>query len=460
MKLFDHRGIRFRLYLLFLSYALGIVGIVFFIQLFNIQNRYREETLNSLKRVTWNISATYGSDAYYKAMRAAAYSGEYLIKTITEDGTELDTVGIAGLNVEWPKIMIGTDELIDKLNNSNGQIDYSIWDNGEEWVVNVQVLASWEGKREIIFVAQSARNEKERIQAVMIQLTESFLIILSISSFMAWVLAKQFLRPIEIITENVKLLSKGEYSIKFQKNTYTEINLLSEMLERAANEFASYEQIRRDLIANLSHEMRTPLTIIKAYAEMVLNISGDYEEKREEHLKIIISQSNKLSEFVNASLQLAQLQSIESRLRYEKFSLERLVAEIIGHFEVIYPNVSIKQDLQTKTFIKADRGMIEQVVFNLINNAIRYTNEKICVNVKMIHKDICFEVIDDGVGIAKENLPFIWTKYYKVNPYSKDSASTGVGLSIVKEILEMHRFEYGVESELTNGSKFWFKVAK
>ncbi len=102
--------------------------------------------------------------------------------------------------------------------------------------------------------------------------------------------------------------------------------------------------------------------------------------------------------------------------------------------------------------------MMEQVIYNLINNAIKYSSTVVHVNVKYESKQILFEVIDHGIGIAKEDLSQIWIKYYKVNPFAKDKISTGVGLSIVKEILDQHGFDYGVDSEVGKGSRFWFSI--
>lgn len=433
--------------------------IVWFIQLFNIRQRLRDETLDSLQNITRNISSTYGTDAYYKSMRAAAYSGEYLIKTMTEDGAQLDTVGIAGKNIEWPKKITQKDDLIKQLNNSNGYIHYEVKDDKINWIVYAQVLASWEGKREIIFVAQSTEHEEKEIRNMLVQLIESSCIVLVIALFLAWFLTTKFLKPIEIITNNAKKLAKGDYSVTFPRDTYTEINLLSDTLARAANEFANYEQIRRDLIANVSHDMRTPLTMIKAYAEMIQTISGDDPEKRDLHLDIIISQTDKLSEFINLSLDLARLQAKETKLHITKFSLGALVNEVVQHLMAIYGHdVNFDLNVEKKYSVKADKGMMEQVIYNLINNAIKYSSETIQINVKNEDKHILFEVIDHGIGIAKEDLSQIWVKYYKVNPFARDGGSTGVGLSIVKEILDQHGFDYGVDSEVGKGSRFWFCI--
>ena len=459
MKLIDRKGIQFRLYLLFVGFSVLLICIVWFIQLFNVKQRLRDETINSLQNITWNISSTYGTDAYYKAMRAAAFSGEYLIKTMTEDGVEMEHIGITGLDIEWPKKITETDDLIIKLDHSNGYIDYEVKDENTSWIVHAQVIASWQGKREIIFVAQSSEHENQQIKSLIIQLLESSVFVIIISLIIAWIFSKKFLKPITEVTNSAKKLAKGVYKISFPKNTYTEINLLSDTLERAAKEFADYEKIRRDLIANVSHDMRTPLTMIKAYAELILTISGNEPEKREQHLKIIIKQSDKLSEFVNLSLDLAKLQSKDNSLQITRFSLGKLVNEMISHLKVIYKDkVEFDISIESKYLIKADKVMMEQVIHNFIVNAIRYSDSVIHIKVKKHDKKVMFEIIDHGQGIAKLDLGSIWIKYYKVNRMANDNGSTGVGLSIIKEILELHGFDYGVESTLGKGSRFWFTI--
>lgn len=459
MKLLDKKGIQFRLYILFVGFSILLIFIVWFIQLFNVKNRLREETFDSLQNITWNISATYGTDAYPKAMRAAAYSGEYLIKTMTEDGVEMEHIGITGLDIEWPQKITETDDLISKIDKSNGYIDYEVKDGDISWIVHAQVLASWQGVREIIFVAQSSEHEEKTIKNIILQLLESSVLVLIIALTMAWIMSKKFLKPIEEVTNNAKKLAKGIYKISFPKNTYTEINLLSDTLERAAKEFADYEKVRRDLIANVSHDMRTPLTIIKAYAEMIETLSGDDPYKRNQHIEIIIKQTDKLSEFVNLSLDLAKLQSKENILHISKFSLGKVVNEIIKHFKVIYKNeIEFDLNIENKYMIKADKVMIEQVIHNFIANAIKYSDSIIHINVRKSGNKILFEIIDHGQGIDKEDLDSIWIKYYKINRMANDNGSTGVGLSIIKEILEQHGFDYGVESVVGKGSRFWFEV--
>lgn len=289
--------------------------------------------------------------------------------------------------------------------------------------------------------------------------SSSFLVLFSF--IVSFFISNQVSLPIIKLSKSAKKLITGEFNVLPKKNEYTEIKLLTENLNMASVEIARTETLRKDLLANVSHDLRTPLTMIKAYAEMIRDLSGDSPEKREKHLQVIIDETDRLTLLVSDIMNLSKLQSgtIEMDIKPVNFSVH--LKEIVSRFSML-EKTDVNLELQEELFIKADIKQLEQAVYNLIINAINYSgDEKVTVRLYSLKGGrVRFEVSDSGIGIPKEQIPYIWERYYKVDRsenYKRTVKGTGLGLSIVKGVFERHGFEYGVDSVVGKGSTFWFE---
>ena len=298
-------------------------------------------------------------------------------------------------------------------------------------------------------------------------LQNQLMLISVISLLMAFLLsyffAKQLAKPIVKITDSAKQLATGDYSVEFEGSTYTEINELSEALNNAAHELSKTDRLRRDLIANVSHDLRTPMTIIKSYAEMIRDLSGNNPEKRAAHTQVIIDEADRLTTLVNDILDLSKLESGTAKIVFEEFNLSREVSEIVNRFTVFSETqgynfiAHIEKDL----FVIGDEHSIVQVIYNLISNAVNYTGDDKTVEITLKKADTNarFEVKDTGEGISEKDRTLIWDRYYRASElHKRTKLGTGVGLSIVKNILENHKAPYGVDTTLGSGSVFWFEL--
>ena len=203
--------------------------------------------------------------------------------------------------------------------------------------------------------------------------------------------------------------------------------------------------------------------MIKAYAEMIKDISYKNPEKMNEHLDIIMEESDRLTNLVNDILELSKVQNDKYMYNYEEYDLVKEIKKIIKRYSVIeyLESYNFILELPKKALVKADKNKINQVIYNLINNAINYTGKDKTVKIKVTKEpdDYLVEIIDTGKGIKSAELPYIWDKYYKNDKnHQRDVVSTGLGLSIVKEILSKHNFEYGVTSKINHGSTFYFRI--
>lgn len=298
-------------------------------------------------------------------------------------------------------------------------------------------------------------------------LSNQLIIVTIIVSLLAFVIgyfvSKRISKPIEKMNKNALKLANGNYNFKFDNNSkISEIDELANTLNYAKNELEHTDELRRDLLANVSHDLKTPLTMIKGYAEMIRDLNYDNEEKRNANLNVIIEESERLNVLVEDILTLSKIQANKDTINKEEFDLVTLINNIIKRYSIYKETEGYIFEVNTpnEVIINADKKKIEQVIYNLINNAINYTGEdnKVIINV-IKDKKVRVEIKDTGKGIKEEDLPHIWEKYYhSKKKHKRNVIGTGIGLSIVKTILESHNFKYGVESKLNQGTTFYFEI--
>ncbi len=302
------------------------------------------------------------------------------------------------------------------------------------------------------------------IQAMTNTLKYQFLFIGAAMVLMAFVfaaiLSKMITKPIVKMNDAAKKLAEGNYEADFTGAGYREINELAMTLNYASRELSKTDNLQKELISNISHDLRTPLTMIKGYSEVIRDIPG---ENTPENVQVIIDETTRLSELVDDMLDLSRIQSGTRKPEYETFSITDTVRDTLTRYEKLRMQDGYKIDFiaDGEATVIADRGMILQVVYNLINNAINYSGEDKQVTVTQIitETSVKISVKDNGEGISKEDLSQIWNRYYRVDKmHRRATIGTGLGLSIVKEILEIHNCSFGVDSEIGQGSTFWFEL--
>ncbi len=297
------------------------------------------------------------------------------------------------------------------------------------------------------------------------QLIYVTLLAILFSIVIAMFLSRRIAKPISDMTKNAKILADGNYDVKFTTTGIKEIDELANTLNYLEQEVSKTDEYRRDLMANVSHDLKTPLTMIKAYAEMIRDITLDNKEKTKENLNVIIDETDRLNILVNDILELSKLQNNQETLNIEKFDIVELISDILKRYQIIKEteNYNLILESPQSIIVKADKKRISQVIYNLINNAINYTGDDLKVTIRIIEnqKDCKIEIIDTGKGIDEKDLPNIWNRYYKKEKnHKRNVVGTGLGLSIVKNILEQHNFKYGVNSIKNKGTTFYFQIKK
>ncbi|MCD7775820.1 MAG: HAMP domain-containing histidine kinase [Firmicutes bacterium] len=347
----------------------------------------------------------------------------------SENGVYMCRVTMKGFNAAFQK---GDDELSDS--------------NIPESVIYTVATASSDGTEVVIFLNCQISPDEASVKS----LTTTLLIISAITVIcvliVAVIIANHVARPITDVNREAKQLARYTYDGSRVHRGYKEINELNETLTYAAAELSKADMTQKELIANVSHDLRTPLTLIGGYAEMMRDIPS---ENKPENLQIVIDETKRLSTLVSDLLEVSQFRTGKRTLSLEIFNLTGALTETINRVMHLYEPEGYKIKLETSAdvWVRADRTRILQVLYNLIGNAVSFMGEDRTVTVRqtVTGDTVRVSVIDTGEGIAKEDLPLVWDRYYKVDKvHRRGVGGTGLGLSIVREILLLHDSLIGV----------------
>jgi signal transduction histidine kinase len=196
---------------------------------------------------------------------------------------------------------------------------------------------------------------------------------------------------------------------------------------------------------------------------MIRDLSGDNPEKRNNHLQVIIDETDRLNRLVSDMSTVSAMQTYKVVLQRTTFDLGASVGSILSSFNILEEQEGyfFKFTKPKECYVYGDEDKIKQVMSNLVNNAVKYCGKDkvVIINIKRVGRKFRVEVSDHGPGIAQEELPHVWDRYYKASSnYVRATTGTGLGLSIVKEILTLHHADYGVYSKVGKGTTFWFEL--
>lgn len=332
--------------------------------------------------------------------------------------------------------------------------------HAEETVIWLKIMQNAQGEERVLILSAIITPVDATIHTLRVQLTYISAIMVLLSLAIAWILSRNISRSIIRVNHAAKELAKANYHVAFDARDYREIAELSSTLNYAAKELEKTEKFQHELLANVSHDLRTPLTMIIAYAEVMRDLPG---ENTPENVQVVIDESKRLTALVNDMLDVSKLQAGVLTLDKTEYDFTESIRTVLKRFSKLteQDGYQISFEFSKHVLVEADEYKINQVVYNLINNAINYTGENQSVWVRQIqHGNIVrIEVIDTGSGMEQEELPYVWERYYKVDKTHRRAVmGTGLGLSIVKNILELHGANYGVNSEVGRGSVFWFEL--
>ncbi|MBR5521820.1 MAG: HAMP domain-containing histidine kinase [Oscillospiraceae bacterium] len=328
---------------------------------------------------------------------------------------------------------------------------------------NQQVLRGhfWNNKYTIIVSTNLARTDAV-VQIVSSQLRTVTFIAIIMALIISAVMSNWFISPIMALSKATKEITKGNYKIKIAapEGPQDEFVQLAQDFNTMAKEIESTQEMQKELIAGISHDLRTPLTIIRGYAESIRDITGDNPQIREQQLNTIIDETDRLSKMVNSVMEYAKLSNGALKLNIVQYNIADMcmdVADIYSH-KAENEGKTVVYNGPELVYVMADASLIERVLHNFVSNALLHTPPDTQVEISVFVLEggkVRVSVKDSGDGISEEDQKHLFDKYYRSRK-SSGKQGTGLGLAIVKTIMENHGFEYGVISEIGKGSEFWF----
>ena len=288
------------------------------------------------------------------------------------------------------------------------------------------------------------------------------LLLLLVDLLAAVVFSRWYTRPLHQLARSAHQIADGSYDVHLDVRRRDEFGLVAEEFNHMAAEVKHAMQLGRDILANVSHDLRTPLTLIKGYAETVRDINGDNAEKRTEQCSIIVDETDRLSALVNSVMELSKVSSGAEKPELVEFDMSELCFEVAGLYDAVCDRNgwTLRLEADRRCPVSADPAMMERVLHNLLGNATHHIGPDgvFVLRALPLPAGGCrVEVEDHGPGIPPEELPYLFDRYYRAR---KDAGKpgTGLGLSITKAILQQHGFAFGVNSAVGRGSTFWFEM--
>ncbi len=467
-------SVKWKVFAYFAGFTAIMLVLLWVFQIGFLEDVYRATKIHSIKKSAREIARNIDSDTLEQQVLDMGQAGEMcvdiyndrytspVLRSHTEPGCLLHNLplsyisGLYRLAAENGGSYYVTLNLNDFL-SAQGYVNAP---RTYDSLIYVLVTQNAAGDNMVIFLNAFVTPVAATIQTLTTVLSIITVVLIFVAAALAFVLSRVIAKPIARLNDSAKALATGNYDADFSGGGYREIAELSETLRYAAQELSKVDEYRRDLIANVSHDLRTPLTLIAGYAEVMQDIPS---ENTPENLQIIVNESKRLTDLVNDVLDISNYQAGNMELNLSRFNLTDAVREILGRYKKF-----TEQDGYTISLLAdgdydvcADQIKITQVLYNLLNNAIAYTGEdkKITIRVRRSGSAVRVDVIDTGEGIPPEKLGMIWDRYYKLDKaHKRAKIGTGLGLSIVKEIIEQHGAWYGVDSQVGVGSQFWFAL--
>ena len=453
-------NLRYKIWLYLIVFSLSILILLWLFQVIFLNGYYKWYKTKELINTAQNITETYNEENYEGMLDDISHRDSACIELIKNNklvyvSNSFNKGCMANAKEDlYKKDFIESDNTSARYTLKNPRF------NNETLVLSFKLNNTTH-----LFVSASLEPIDATVTILRSQLFYITLIVIILSLVVSYFISRIISNPIIKMKNKAKELAHGNYNITFENSDIEEINELSKTLNYACNELEKTEDLRRELMANVSHDLKTPLTMIKAYAELIRDVTHKDKEKMNKNLNTIIEETDRLNILVNDILELSKIRSNSTPLELEEFDLNELIKTIINRYEIYIEkeNYNIEYKEKPNTIIKADKKRIEQVIYNLVNNAINYTGDdkKVIINIKEEKQNIKVEIKDTGKGINKKDLEYIWDKYYKVDKtHSRVQVGSGIGLSIVKNILISHDFEYGVETKINKGTTFYFIIPK
>lgn len=484
-------SIKWKLFLFLLGFCTVLLILLWLFQVVFLNDFYKHIKISEIKSAADSIEKNIDSDNLDTLVKTISLNNDVCIEISSENGDVLYSSHVLKNCIIHGTSSFKRSELISRTKANNGEfLEYfdrnglyrpdqneEITDddskapipeaNHPESIIYSRIVNDEDDNSTVIAINSLISPINATVNTLRVQLyyITGFMVLFSV--LLALLIAKRVAKPIVALNKSAKMLATGKYDTRFEGDGYKEISELSDTLNYTAKELSKVELLRQELIANISHDLRTPLTLISGYAEAMRDLPN---ENNSENAQIIVDETKRLTTLVNDVMDISKLQSGTQSIHPMNYNLTVNIDKTITRMNKLMESdgYHINFVYDEEITLTADETRISQAFYNLLINAINYagSDKKITVSQSIVTDPeipsdswVKIQVKDSGGGITKEDLPYIWDRYYKVDKTHKRAVTgTGLGLSIVKSIIDMHDGKYGVSSKINEGSIFWFDL--
>ena len=300
--------------------------------------------------------------------------------------------------------------------------------------------------------------EASNVLSTLLPLAAAMIFLFAMSA--AWLFSEWFTKPLRQLSSAARQMAMGNYAVQVDSTRNDELGTLARDFNHMAAEVQHAAQMQRELLANVSHDLRTPLTLIKGYAETVRDLTGDDKAHRDEQMNIIVDETDRLTALVSSVMELSKVTSGADRCQRVHFDMGQLCDEVCERYDAVCAqnNWHLELELPDRELpVYADPEMMQRALHNLLGNAMHHIGADgiFILRAAPCTEGVRVEVEDHGPGIPPEDLPYIFDRYYRSRS-DAGKQGTGLGLSITKAIFQQHGFRFGVQSTVGKGTTFWF----
>lgn len=455
-------SLRTQLIIIVLVFVVGLLGLTYLFQTTFLDDFYKKSKVLTIENSANKVANNIDSNKLEDVIDEVSMSNEVCVRVISNDPRYNVIKACTLSNLDSLTI----NRIADETMANNGE---KLFDNYKYRSTSMETndiyiyskMVKLNGQYIMVLVSSLITPLTATISTIKSQYIIIVVVVVLMALLLALLLSRFIVKPIKNINDESKNLAKGKYGQKNMNFISSEFNELNSTLIQANEDILKADKARSELLANVSHDLRTPLTMIVGYGEMIRDIK---EENNESNINIIIDEAKRLSTLVDDLIDISAMESGKVELHKQRVSLNNMLESVYHQYEKYCEsqNVSFELKLVDDIEVEIDEHRIKQVLYNFINNSLFHNDkddQKIILGSEIVNNKHRVYVYDNGKGIDPNNIDKIWDRYYKLNEeHKRQHIGSGIGLSLSKQILIAHNIEYGVESNLGEYSKFYLDL--
>lgn len=458
-------SLRFKITLILLVFMVSMLGLIYIFQTSMLDVFYKANKISYIESTANAIAESIQNDNedLSTAIEKYTFSNEVCVRVETTIGglyTEGNSCALGKLrSSDVAKISEATINAGGSKLFSNLILNYN--NTFSQDIYLYTKIIDLDGESVMVMVSTNIVPIVATIQTISNQYTAIFFTVIICTLVLALVLSTIIVKPFNRIEVESRNLPQGKYDKDTVKPNSLETETLNDTLANANEQIIKADKARKELIGNVSHDLRTPLTMIVGYGEMIRDLP---EENNEDNINVIIDEAKRLSTLVDDLLDLSKVESGKIELHKENVSINSMLNSVYKQYEQYCKakDVDFKLELIDDYTAYIDENRIKQVLYNFINNSLNYNtkdNKEIILGCELVNNKHRIYVYDNGNGIKDSDIDKIWDRYYKVDKEHKRAhLGSGIGLSLSRDLLIASDLNYGVESKEGEYSKFYFEV--